>query len=111
MSLTVSQLAKLAGVSVRTLHHYDEVDLVRPSARSEAGYRLYEHADLERLQQVLFFRELGFPLEEIGRIVRSPDFDVRSALLMQRELLRERAERVEQLRKAVEAALDAVEKG
>ncbi len=111
MSLTVSQLAKLAGVSVRTLHHYDEIDLVRPSARSEAGDRLDEHADLERLQQVLFFRELGFPLEEIGRIVRSPEFDVRSALLMQRELLREKAERIAQLRRAVEAALDAVEKG
>ena len=63
MSLTVSQVARLAGVSVRTLHHYDELGLLRPSGRSQAGYRLYEQADLQRLQQVLFFKELGFPLE------------------------------------------------
>lgn len=55
MAMTVSQLARLAGVSVRTLHHYDKIDLLRPSARSGAGYRLYGQKDLERLQQVLFF--------------------------------------------------------
>lgn len=82
MSLTVSQLARLAGVSVRTLHHYDELGLLRPSGRSEAGYRLYEQQDLQRLQQVLFFRELGFPLEEITRIVSDPAFDVRAALVL-----------------------------
>jgi DNA-binding transcriptional MerR regulator len=111
MALTVSQVAKLAGVTVRTLHHYDEVGLVRPSERSEAGYRLYEDRDLERLQQVLFFRELGFPLEEIARIVNDPSFDVRAALRMQRELLRERAERAQALLRAVEQALEALERG
>jgi MerR family transcriptional regulator, thiopeptide resistance regulator len=111
MALTVSQLAKLAGVTVRTLHHYDELGLVRPSQRSQAGYRLYEDHDMQRLQQVLFFRELGFPLEEISRIVNDSAFDVRAALLMQRELLRERAERAQALLRAVDAALDALEKG
>src|SRR5262249_34912526 len=106
MVLTVSQLARLAGVSVRTLHHYDEIDLLRPSARSSAGYRLYGQKDLERLQQVLFFRELGFPLEEIARIVRDPAFDVRAALLMQRRLLSEKAVRIKALIRAVDAALE-----
>lgn len=111
MSLTVSQVARLAGVSVRTLHHYDEIGLLQPSGRSEAGYRLYEQPDLQRLQQVLFFRELGFPLEEITRIVRDPAFDLRAALLMQRRLLTERAARVQALMGAVDAALDSLEKG
>lgn len=111
MSLTVSQLARLAGVSVRTLHHYDEIGLLRPSGRSEAGYRLYEQPDLQRLQQVLFFKELGFPLEEISRIVRDPAFDLRAALHMQRRLLTERAVRVQALIGAVDAALASLEKG
>jgi DNA-binding transcriptional MerR regulator len=111
MSLTVSQVARLAGVSVRALHHYDEIGLLQPSGRSEAGYRLYEQLDLQRLQQVLFFKELGFPLEEITRIVRDPAFDLRAALLMQRRLLTERATRVQALIGAVDAALDSLEKG
>jgi DNA-binding transcriptional MerR regulator len=111
MSLTVSQVARLAGVSVRTLHHYDEIGLLVPSGRSEAGYRLYEQPDLQRLQQVLFFKELGFPLEEIARIVRDPAFDLQAALLMQRRLLTERASRVQALIQAVDAALDSLEKG
>lgn len=110
-SLKVSEVARLAGVSVRTLHHYDERGLVCPSARSDAGYRLYAPPDLERLQQVLFFRELGFPLEEIQRIVSDPGFDVAAALRMQRRLLTERAERVRALLAAVDAAIDAREKG
>jgi DNA-binding transcriptional MerR regulator len=111
MSLTVSQVAKLAGVSVRTLHHYDEIGLLRPSGRSEAGYRLYEQQDLQRLQQVLFFKELGFPLEEITRVVRDPAFDIRAALRMQRQLLTERATRVHALIQAVDAALESIERG
>src|SRR5260370_30936155 len=111
MALTVSQLARLAGVSVRTLHHYDEINLLRPSARSDAGYRLYDQQDLQRLQQVLFFKELGFPLEEIARVVRDPSFDVRAALLMQRQLLTEKAARIKALLGGVDAALDGREKG
>jgi DNA-binding transcriptional MerR regulator len=111
MSLTVSQVSRLAGVSVRTLHHYDELGLLRPSGRSQAGYRLYEQQDLQRLQQVLFFKELGFPLEEIARIVSDPAFDLRAALRMQRQLLTERATRVQALIQAVDAALESIERG
>ncbi len=89
--LTVSQVAKLAGVSVRALHHYDELGLLRPSERSEAGYRLYGQGDLERLQQILFFRALEFPLEEIARLLADPQFDRRAALELQRRLLVERS--------------------
>ena len=91
MALTVSQVAKLTGVSVRALHHYDEIGLLRPSGRSGAGYRLYSEGDLERLQQVLFFRALELPLEEIHRIMTDPRFDVAAALRMQRQLLGEKA--------------------
>ncbi|MCP3140684.1 MerR family transcriptional regulator [Pyxidicoccus xibeiensis] len=111
MALTVSQVARLAKVSVRALHHYDELGLLRPSERSEAGYRLYTQGDLQRLQQVLFFRELGFPLEEIRRILGDPSFDLRSALLMQRQLLSERSARLDALLGAVDSALEALEKG
>lgn len=111
MSLTVSQVARLAGVSVRTLHHYDEIGLLRPSGRSEAGYRLYQESDLQRLQQVLFFKELGFPLEEITRIVQDRAFDLRAALLMQKQMLTDRAIRVQALIRAVDAALESLEKG
>lgn len=64
---TVGEVARLAGVSVRTLHHYDEIGLLPPSGRSESGYRLYSAADVERLRRILFYRELDFPLEEIAR--------------------------------------------
>ncbi|WP_164013351.1 MerR family transcriptional regulator [Pyxidicoccus trucidator] len=111
MALTVSQVARLAKISVRALHHYDEIGLLSPSERSEAGYRLYTQVDLQRLQQVLFFRELGFPLEEVRRILGDPSFDLRSALLMQRQLLSERSARLDALLGAVDAALDALEKG
>lgn len=111
MTFTVSEVARLAGVSVRALHHYDEIRLVRPGGRSEAGYRLYEPADLERLQQVLFFRELGLPLKEIGRILTDPEFDRRDALLMQRQLLAEKAQRLDAMINAVNAALAAHERG
>ena len=72
---TVHQLASLAGISVRTLHHYDHIGLLTPSARSAAGYRLYGTEDLLRLQQILLYRELDLPLEEIRRILDDPGFD------------------------------------
>lgn len=74
MALTVKAVAELAGVSVRTLHHYDEIGLLKPAGQSAAGYRLYSQEDLERLQQILFFRELGFSLKEIRAILDSPGF-------------------------------------
>jgi DNA-binding transcriptional MerR regulator len=93
MSHTVGEVAKIAKVSVRALHHWDEIGLVKPSGRSRAGYRLYTASDLDRLQQVLFFRELGFRLEDIARTLADPAFDRRRALVTQRALLLERLER------------------
>lgn len=105
MPLTVSQVAGVAGVSVRALHHYDEIGLLRPSGRSAAGYRLYSDADLVRLQQILFYRALELPLDEIVRILNDPAFDVGAALRVQRELLAEKALRVQALVSAVDAAI------
>ncbi|MEP7126389.1 MAG: MerR family transcriptional regulator [Byssovorax sp.] len=109
MAYTVGDLASLARVSVRTLHHYDEVGLLRPSGRSGAGYRRYTAGDLQRLQQVLFFRELGFKLDEIARILADPGFDRRQTLLAQRALLAERAERARALVDLVDRTLKALE--
>jgi DNA-binding transcriptional MerR regulator len=91
---TVSQLAKMAGVSVRTLHHYDQIGLLKPPARTAAGYRLYGEADLLRLQQILFFKELDLPLREIGRILDDPGFDQVQALKDHRRLLHGQMERL-----------------
>jgi DNA-binding transcriptional MerR regulator len=110
-ALTVSEVARLANISVRALHHYDEIGLVRPSGRSGAGYRLYAPADLARLQQVMSFKVLGFPLEEIRRLLGDSKFDLRAALELQRRLLVEKSEQVQMLVAAVDAALAALEKG
>lgn len=109
MTYTVGDLASLARVSVRTLHHYDEIGLLRPSGRSGAGYRLYTAGDLQRLQQVLFFRELGVRLDEIARILADPGFDRRQTLIAQRALLAERAERARALVDLVDRTLKALE--
>ncbi|MDO4539743.1 MAG: MerR family transcriptional regulator [Syntrophomonadaceae bacterium] len=97
MRLSVSETAKLTGVSVRTLHYYDQQGLLTPSEVSAAGYRFYDEAALERLQQILFLRELDFPLKEIGRILARPDFDRREALTRQRELLLLKRSRLDKL--------------
>jgi DNA-binding transcriptional MerR regulator len=106
-ALTVRAVARLTKISIRTLHHYDEIGLFRPAARTAAGYRLYSQEDLERLQQILLFRELGFPLEEIRRIVTHPNFDVAAALVKQRELLVERVGHLHRILGAVDRALAA----
>ena len=85
--LTVHEVSELAGVSVRALHHYDEIGLLVPSERTKAGYRLYDEDDLVRLQQIMLFRALEFPLADIRRILDSPDFDQGKALEQQIELL------------------------
>ena len=111
MPLTVGQMAELSGVTVRTLHHYDALGLLTPGARSEAGYRLYEDAHCERLQEILFYRELGFGLEEIDAMLRDPEHDRAGALRHQRDLLAIRKDRLQKMIGAVETALDAHEKG
>jgi len=111
MGLTVGELARLASVSVRTLHHYDELGLLTPSEHTEAGYRVYTDADLATLQQVLFFKELGFGLADIARIMHDPTFDRLEALRMQRRMLSDKAAQLDLIVEAVDAAIDATEGG
>ena len=80
---TVGRLARMAGVSVRTLHHYDQIGLLKPSHRTGAGYRVYREQDLLRLQQILFFRELDVPLDQVRDILDDPGFDQVAALANQ----------------------------
>lgn len=108
---TVKGVAQLAGVSVRTMHHYDEIGLLKPTHVNPSGYRLYTEQDLERLQQVLFFRELGLSLTEIKQIIDSPGFDRRRALQEHKELLQERQERLSRLIRSIDRTLNAMERG
>src|SRR5919107_2888303 len=91
---TVGKVAQLSGVTIRTLHHYDEIGLLSPGGRSDAGYRLYQDSDLERMQRILFYRELGFTLKEISTIVDDPSTDSMGHLRRQRGLLVARIERL-----------------
>ena len=95
--LTVQKVSRLTGVSIRTLQYYDRIGLLRPTEYSEAGYRLYDDAALETLQQILLFRELQFPLKDIGKIIGSADFDRNKALEQQIELLTLKKEHIENL--------------
>ena len=94
---TVHEVSKLTGVSIRTLQYYDSIGLLPPAEYTESGYRLYDDATLERLQQILLFRELQFPLKEIKEILASPSFDREKALTQQIELLTLKKERLEEL--------------
>jgi DNA-binding transcriptional MerR regulator len=95
--MTVKQVSELTGVSIRTLRYYDEIGLLPPASHTEGGYRLYDDTALERLQQILLFRELEFPLKDIVRIVSSPDFDRKKALEQQIELLELKKQHLEDL--------------
>lgn len=94
---TVHEVGRLTGVSVRTLHHYDAIGLLKPSSVTDAGYRLYDGKALERLQNILLFRELQFPLKEIKAILDNPDFDPKEALAQQIQLLELRRKHIEDL--------------
>lgn len=95
--MTVHQVSQRTGVSIRTLQYYDRIGLLPPTAYSEAGYRLYDEGALERLQQILLFRELEFSLKEIRRILQSPDFDRELALQQQIRLLTLKREHLDHL--------------
>jgi DNA-binding transcriptional MerR regulator len=97
MRYTVKQLSDLAGVTIRTLHYYDEIGLLNPSAHGENGYRYYGDESLLRLQQILFYRELDLPLDQIKKIMESPGFDLLSALASHREQLLKRIAQTERL--------------
>lgn len=105
--LTVGAVAELAGVSVRTLHHYDELGLLEPSERSAAGYRLYSAADIQRLQRILCYRELGFDLATIGDVLADPATGDEDRLREQRRLLSERIERHQAMVAAIDRELGA----
>jgi DNA-binding transcriptional MerR regulator len=111
MSWTVGEVAGLAGVSVRTLHHYDTIGLLRPGDRSATGYRRYGAAELERLQQIMLYRSLGFPLEEIAKLLDEPGSDPVAQLRRQHQLLVERLGRLNAMVAAVEKALEARQMG
>ena len=111
MDMTIGKAAAAAKLSVRTLHHYDSIGLLRPTGRSAGGYRLYDADDLRRLQQIMVFRELGFALRDISRIMNDPYFDRRRALAAQRALLAEKQRRGAVMLAAVDAALASLEKG
>jgi len=107
LTLTVGAVARLAGVTVRTLHHYDEIGLLSASGRSDAGYRRYADADLERLQRILFYRELGFGLEQIRDVMTHGDADVAGHLRRQHAMLLDRIGRLKRMASALEKAMEA----
>jgi len=111
MDYSVGQVARYAGISVRTLHHYHEIGLLAPGGRTRAGYRRYAEDDLERLQQVLYYKELGFPLEEIATILDDPGTDAAAHLRRQHELLTRRMDRLRQMVASVERAMEAEKMG
>jgi MerR family transcriptional regulator, thiopeptide resistance regulator len=110
-SYTVGQVAHLSGVTVRTLHHYDEIGLLSPTERTSGGYRVYTDADLERLRRILFYRELGFALDEIATILADPASDAAAHLRRQHRLLRERIERLQAMVAALEKEMEAYQMG
>ncbi|MDQ3931339.1 MAG: MerR family transcriptional regulator [Actinomycetota bacterium] len=111
MSYSVGEVARFAGVTVRTLHHYDETGLLSPSGRTRAGYRRYAEEDILRLQQVLFYRELGFPLEKIANLLDDPQVDTLEHLRRQHDLLTARIRRLEKMVAAVELTMEARQMG
>ncbi len=108
MKLQIKEFSFLTGVSVRTLHYYDEIGLLKPSYVDEQnGYRFYNETSLERMQEILFYRELDFPLKSIAEILASPNYDKQNAIAKQKQLLTLKKERLERLI----AALEQAEKG
>lgn len=109
--LTIRQCAKLAGVTVRTLHYYDQIGLLRPARLADNGYRLYDEQDLLLLQQILFYRELGLELKEIKGILGTQGFSPLAALKQHRQALKDRAERLAKLMETVDRTIEHLEGG
>ncbi|MFS0656816.1 MerR family transcriptional regulator [Bacillus sp. 179-C3.3 HS] len=95
--MKVKEVAQLFGISIRTLHHYDQIGLLIPTEVTDAGYRLYSEENLETLQQILFFRELGFTLKDIKEIMNNPSFDKQEAFILQRKMLIEKRNKLDQM--------------
>ncbi|MDD3362125.1 MAG: MerR family transcriptional regulator [Hespellia sp.] len=109
MKKSISEMAKMSGVSVRTLHYYDEINLLKPSeVISETGYRYYDEDSLVKLQQILFYRELDFSLKEIMKMMKASDYNKEEAFIRQRELLKLKRKRLDQLIGLLDANLEGV---
>ncbi|MBD5637867.1 MerR family transcriptional regulator [Clostridium botulinum] len=111
MHYKVKEVADMAGISVRMLHHYDKIGLLKPDSINSAGYRIYTNENLDRLQQILFFKELNFPLQEIKIILDSPTFNRKEALKTHRQLLLEKKIRLEKIIQSVDKTIDNIEGG
>ncbi len=112
MKMQIREFAELTGVSVRTLHYYDEIGLLKPaSVDGYSGYRYYDEASLARMQEILFYRELDFSLSAIAGILSSPDYDRQKALVRQRELLILKRDRLNRMIDALSDAAEGAEKG
>ncbi len=105
--LTVGQVAKLAGVTIRTLHHYERVGLLVPGCRSAAGYRLYADVDCDRLSQILYYRELGFPLDDMRTMLDDRSSDSAAHMRRQHQLLTSRIQRIQTMVAAIEREMEA----
>ncbi|MFJ5624197.1 MerR family transcriptional regulator [Peribacillus loiseleuriae] len=103
--MKIKEVADLVGISVRTLHHYDEIGLLTPDAITESGYRLYSNDNLLTLQQILFFKELDFPLKKIKEIITSPTFNREEALLMHRKRLLEKRNRLDEMIRTIDKTI------
>ncbi|MEL6842709.1 MAG: MerR family transcriptional regulator, partial [Bacteroidota bacterium] len=106
----VKAVAKFAGVSVRTLHHYDRIGLLKPAARTEAGYRYYGEAELLRLQQILFYKELDVPLKQIQELLYEPGFDMVEALRSHKSALLARQQRLHKLLQTIDNTIDHLQR-
>lgn len=109
MEYTIQELAKLSGVSTRTLRYYDEIGLLKPARTNEAGYRFYEQVELDMLQQILFYRALDMKLATIQKIIQAPDFQQKEALESHRVALLQRKQQLDQLLQTVEQTIQSLE--
>ena len=107
----VNEVSKLSGVSVRTLHYYDQIGLLKPLNRTEAGYRYYGEKELFRLQQILFYKEIDFPLKKIMDLLDNPDFDLMKALEDQKSALQARKKRISKLLLTIDNTINHLKKG
>ncbi len=108
-SYSVKQLAELAGVTIKALHHYDEFGLLKPSQRTDAGYRLYNRDDLLRLQQIMIYKEMAFSLQDIKLLLDDPKFDLKEALHEQKQFLLQQNEHNSQLVQTIDKTLQTLE--
>src|ERR1700756_4713871 len=105
MAYTVKKLAKISGISIRTLRFYDELGLLKPAYYGDNNYRYYEEEQILMLQQILFYRELGFPLDEIQRIISSDDFNKINALISHKKILTKNLDRTQKLIKTIDQTI------